>query len=338
MTNAHYSTLEHCTLKIAHCTFFEMTKQKNMETITFHCKVITPMFLAGADGQTPELRAPSIKGAMRFWWRALNGHLPLQDRMERHNGEPRVMQAGLRSCEAAIFGGESRRSSFFIQIRHTLLATESQPLVPHKGMHQPAYRTGETFDVILSIPVSYGVWVKECGQKIIIFDREKLLSLFYVTCMLGGLGKRVRRGMGSMDIVSWRINDEPAHINEPVTLAHIYKHIAALTPYYSLENDRILFSWPGKRQAYGWVRYIHLGQPRNDLLRRISNTTNTLHQRQGYDVSLGHAFKGRFASPVYVSTVLGSLRPIITTLNTLPDRGIDRVSLSLQEEFRKNIL
>jgi len=33
------------------------------------------MFLAGADGVTPELRAPSIKGAMRFWWRACNGHL-----------------------------------------------------------------------------------------------------------------------------------------------------------------------------------------------------------------------------------------------------------------------
>jgi CRISPR-associated protein Cmr1 len=31
-----------------------------METITFTCKIITPMFLAGADGQTPELRAASI--------------------------------------------------------------------------------------------------------------------------------------------------------------------------------------------------------------------------------------------------------------------------------------
>ncbi|OPX29474.1 MAG: type III-B CRISPR module RAMP protein Cmr1 [Candidatus Omnitrophica bacterium 4484_171] len=48
-----------------------------MKTITFECETITPMFLAGADGRTPELRPPSIKGAMRFWWRAMNGHLPL---------------------------------------------------------------------------------------------------------------------------------------------------------------------------------------------------------------------------------------------------------------------
>lgn len=34
--------------------------------IIFECEVVTPMFLAGADGKTPELRAPSIKGAIRF--------------------------------------------------------------------------------------------------------------------------------------------------------------------------------------------------------------------------------------------------------------------------------
>ncbi|WP_201721812.1 type III-B CRISPR module RAMP protein Cmr1 [Desulfotomaculum copahuensis] len=39
--------------------------------ITFECRVLTPMFIAGADGLTPEFRAPSLKGAMRFWWRAV---------------------------------------------------------------------------------------------------------------------------------------------------------------------------------------------------------------------------------------------------------------------------
>ncbi len=43
-----------------------------MRSITFECETITPMFLARADGKTPELRPPSIKGLMRFWWRAMN--------------------------------------------------------------------------------------------------------------------------------------------------------------------------------------------------------------------------------------------------------------------------
>ena len=54
-----------------------------MQTITFTCETITPMFLNGADGTTPELRAPSIKGALRFWWRAMNGHLTIRELQKR---------------------------------------------------------------------------------------------------------------------------------------------------------------------------------------------------------------------------------------------------------------
>jgi len=43
------------------------------------------MFLAGADGKTPELRAPSIKGAVRFWWRAMNGCLSIKDLKEKES-------------------------------------------------------------------------------------------------------------------------------------------------------------------------------------------------------------------------------------------------------------
>ena len=65
-----------------------------MKAITFECETITPMFLTGADGRTPELRPPSIKGAMRFWWRAMNGHLPLDK---------------LKEEESKIFGASNRK-------------------------------------------------------------------------------------------------------------------------------------------------------------------------------------------------------------------------------------
>ncbi len=63
------------------------------------------MFLAGADGKTPELRPPSIKGLMRFWWRAMNGHLPLEE---------------LKKEEGKIFGTSDEkigRSKFNIRIK-----------------------------------------------------------------------------------------------------------------------------------------------------------------------------------------------------------------------------
>ncbi len=54
------------------------------------CKVITPMFMVGADGRTPELRPTEFKGMMRFWWRAIKAESDIEK---------------LRKDEAKIFGG-----------------------------------------------------------------------------------------------------------------------------------------------------------------------------------------------------------------------------------------
>lgn len=52
---------------------FYIERYKNRERLDFECEVITPMFISGADTNTVELRSASIKGALRFWWRALYG-------------------------------------------------------------------------------------------------------------------------------------------------------------------------------------------------------------------------------------------------------------------------
>ena len=58
-----------------------------------------------------------------------------------------------------------------------------------------------------------------------------------------------------------------------------------------------------------------------------------------YEQALGHASRGRFASPIFVSvikTAMG-LRPIIVTLNTAPESD-KRVDYRLQTTFKDNIL
>ena len=44
-----------------------------MQQVTFTLRTITPLFLAGADQTTAELRAPTFRGLMRYWYRALIG-------------------------------------------------------------------------------------------------------------------------------------------------------------------------------------------------------------------------------------------------------------------------
>src|SRR2546426_3883093 len=77
-----------------------------MQEVIFTLQTITPLFLAGADQTTAELRAPSFRGVMRYWYRALVGGLVGTDT----NGLQKVMEA-----EKAIFGATNIGSA--VQIR-----------------------------------------------------------------------------------------------------------------------------------------------------------------------------------------------------------------------------
>lgn len=288
-----------------------------MESITFNCKVITPMFLAGADGRTPELRAPSIKGAMRFWWRAMNGHLRLKD---------------LRKKEEAIFGGTNigGRSSIIIRVSHSSdLFVNSSPLVPHKSfMKQKAIQEGQEFNVILSLNKS-----REG------FSKEHLAALFKITCILGGFGKRVRRGMGSVMIVN---TEECEGVPDKITLPYIHGLLGHFSKFFDLTENAIQFNYSGRSEKYGYIKQIQMGEAgkHRDILRVISDATHRIKQEAGYayDPSMGHAFKGRYASPVFVSVVGNDLQPVITTLNIAPDKNGKQASLMIQEDFKRLIL
>ena len=74
-------------------------------------RVVTPLFCAGADPNRAELRLPSFKGALRFWWRALA--------WSRCGGD----LEGIRRQEDALFGSASGGQSRLIM----RLAPSSHP-------------------------------------------------------------------------------------------------------------------------------------------------------------------------------------------------------------------
>ena len=280
-----------------------------MKTITFHCETITPMFLAGADGKTPELRPPSIKGALRFWWRAMNGHLSL---------------AELKEKEGLIFGGGGEnggRSKIILSLK------ESQPVnkntitahpTPHKSrpFSKEAIKIGFKFNIQIGVVENQHITISEC---------ENLFILFSV---LGGLGNRSRRGFGSFKITKIdNTNFNPIQKSE-----EIKKLINSRTS--KLENEKEKYPYYIKHQIGNTLF--------NDITRHIGETTNKFHKKYGnkYDNAMGKAMGGRMASPIYVSVIEkedGKLYPIITTLNTAlkNDASFEE---SIQEEFINNIL
>ena len=80
---------------------------KCMQEATFNVETITPLFLAGADQGTAELRAPSFRGAMRYWFRALVGGMTGTGT----NGLEEVIKA-----EADVFGATDQGSSVRVKV------------------------------------------------------------------------------------------------------------------------------------------------------------------------------------------------------------------------------
>ncbi|MDZ7879508.1 MAG: type III-B CRISPR module RAMP protein Cmr1 [Saprospiraceae bacterium] len=285
-----------------------------MQSITFTCEVMTPMFLNGADGYTPELRAPSIKGVLRFWWRAMNGHLSLSE-LKRQEGE--------------IFGDNEHRSKFTLFVLEKDIKLGKFAPIPHKGYKIDCIDVGSTFDVTLSVPVQMPNWtIEQCK------------ALFELTCILGDFGKRARRGMGSVEIIgctdsTWK--------KEMPTIQHIHNLMQQFSRHYIIKDNAIYNNFSGSMEYYPWIRRIEIGKDYgnySDLLMKISKTTHHFKENNTYiyEASLGHASRGRFASPIYVSVAKGSVKPIVTSLNPIPDRPYRDISLRLQDDFRNEIL
>lgn len=91
-------------------------------------------------------------------------------------------------------------------------------------------------------------------------------------------------------------------------------------------------------EAYPWIQQIEIGRPNLNVLKDISQATHDVKAQYGqkYEPNMGHSFRGRFASPVFVSVVHPDT-PVITTLNVVPDRDEGLLDLSLQDTFRKRI-
>jgi len=283
-----------------------------MNTVTFTCKIITPMFLAGADGATPEIRPQSIKGALRFWWRALNGHFPIEE---------------LRKKEADIFGGTDEkvgRSKVIIKTSHPVHDGKFYPdMLPHK--ENPRHRNPQkAFNP--QTPQSFVVKFSLSSIKHN-FDLEKLKALFTLTCLLGGLGKRSRRGFGSFLITKIKKNDQSdfqsfeMSTTPEKTLQLIHKFNTDYEINKSNNNIQLVKPSSSDRKyeiEYPYIEEIKIGSKPyssySDLVKQIGISS---HDNQ--DKSNGYATP-RFASPTYVSALKRDDQyfPIITSLQYAP--------------------
>lgn len=150
---------------------------------------ITPLFLAGADGWTPELRPPSIRGGLRFWLRALLGgkigdHLP-----------------SIKQAEAAVFGSTDAASAVVIRVFtiDELSYGRYQPLLHSSDRRKQFTFLGWDPDQSFTVHVATRAGVPTLP--------ESAVSSLLLMVSLGGLGRRSRRGFGSLQIKGSKIGE-----------------------------------------------------------------------------------------------------------------------------------
>ncbi len=174
---------------------------KNPKHITATFEIVTPMFLGGADHQASRIRETSIKGALAFWWRALN-----YGRFINAAGEkPKKALEAMQKEEQALFGGgDCGQGAFLLKISKQ---PEDEPIGAKAVLTKPGTKY-----------LGYGLMEADSERfcikngtfelKIIYKDKdlalvtEQLLPALKIFGLLGGLGSRVRRGWGSVALQS----------------------------------------------------------------------------------------------------------------------------------------
>lgn len=279
--------------------------------INFEIETITPMFLAGADGKTAELRPPSIKGMMRFWWRALNGHLSRKD---------------LKEAEAKIFGSsgeEIGRSSFSIRLFSTVLNCGDFSPVPHSDTKKFKFSGLKPHQ---SFTMSF---ISQSGSNIV--------DLFKIASMLGGFGKRSRRGFGSIRIAKID-NNMFVQGYELDMFCNLLNSV--VNNAFEVNNNKIQRNITAHIESdYPYIKTIEIGESceNSDALLKAIGTASHSNDCDYTGFAIG---KKRFASPIYVSIIKdnGKYRPIITTLNTAFEPGHDAANEDKSKNFISDIL
>lgn len=175
-----------------------------MKKITINCKTVTPLFMKGANDNF-ELRASSIKGLLRFWWRTYN----YEDNINK-----------LKIKENRIFGGEtvirdkevsiispvtikvSYNAKHSIEVKSNAIINKSNEL--KYLFYSMLLNDNKMLKADSSFKIQFNYRYNEyCNEK-------TLMNYIYalnLLQLLGGIGSRTTRGAGNFHITEIDADD-----------------------------------------------------------------------------------------------------------------------------------
>ncbi len=166
----------------------------------FKLEAITPIFMRGADQSKAEIRAPSIKGLMRWWFRALAGN---------YFGDDIV---SLKKIEDYVFGSTGERSRVILNVEARIgnlkYDREPTPMV---------WRKDRKTKMIIgrlqrsAIKGKFNVCIKSYNNDLL----ELAFYSLYILFTLGSIGFRHTRGAGSVKINAINFENFKPNVDVP---------------------------------------------------------------------------------------------------------------------------
>ena len=190
--------------------------------------IVTPMFIGDANQEAHDVRPPSLKGALRFWWRALNwGRM-----LAAVSGDTDKALSALHKREAELFGlaaGDKigGQGVFLLTLKQAVKAADqgfqnmSGAQLYLLGQGLGTFKGGTTRSALISGTFSASLLFRPGTED---KDQRSVAEALFAFGLLGGLGSRARHGMGSVSLTGW----QGGEFRVPQTVADYRKAIKGL--------------------------------------------------------------------------------------------------------------
>jgi CRISPR-associated protein Cmr1 len=176
---------------------------ENQVTATF--RIVTPMFLGGANHEADEIRPSSVKGILRFWWRATNWSYYQKNATDEANALRKLHDEEARLFGSAANDGKGGQGVFLLSVRSDGIKIGKPDINQFSPLHYMAGQ-GVVFqkdaskdrNALLSGKFSVNLRFRDSTSN---DQRYSIVKALQVFGLVGGMGSRVRRGFGSVALL-----------------------------------------------------------------------------------------------------------------------------------------
>jgi CRISPR-associated protein Cmr1 len=184
-----------------------ITNQKILNTYELECKIITPLFMGGAEFN-PELRTQSINGILRWWFRVAGGNIKDEKSLfgwasdQSNQGLVKLFIKDFDKLKTEIFSKEFDQRGYVRNdsgLNYLGFSLDQRFKKDNPKPQRSYIKESQTFKLIISF-----------HPRATEEDEKKFFATLWLAFNLGNFGSRSRRGFGSIKITpinNHNIND-----------------------------------------------------------------------------------------------------------------------------------